>query len=81
MQCFAQEERWRLDKQGRHFFQAFLVASVLHDASSLRHGSTRRGQPLERRPPAPEELVAPVLAGLPRPRREARREARVEHRE
>ena len=46
-----------------------------------RHRPTRRGQPLQRRPPAPEELVAPVLAGLPRPRREARREARVQHRE
>ena len=29
MQCFHHQVRWRLDKQGRHFFQLFWCASVL----------------------------------------------------
>ena len=87
MQCFIQEGHWHLDKQMSDFFHFFgLLVSYRTLVNSLRireassHGSTRRRESLQRRAPAPEELVAPILA-VPRPRREARREARVEHRE
>ena len=35
MQRFAQEGRWRLDKQSPDFFRLILVASVLQNASGL----------------------------------------------
>ena len=64
------------------FFRLFeLLVSYRTLVTSLCHGSTRRGESLQRRAPAPEELVAPILAGLLGPRRQARRQARVDHRE
>ena len=84
MQRFGQEGRWRLDKQMSDFFWLFgMLVSYrtlvnLTDSEASRHGPARRRKSLQRRPPAPEELVAPILAGLPGPRREARREARVD---